>query len=243
MEVPDSSELDLEALWHDLLPTWSGVVARIAHDPGESDRVGDVPAAWDRTLKAQRRADAWAGLPRFQAYLRESLVDVAVGEGMAGLVLVYLLRDFEQVDDEHFRPGLMIGGIPASEHRIELLEGDVGPLPESLKSVWRNHAFLLLKNRRWLGSVGDEGGDVVDRVRMTAKPSSGWVRGKWGRYETLEILDPGTSAAGCLTRRPGDRAWQDHIVYRDAPGRIAESHRPSLESTLTDWDFDEWEPR
>jgi hypothetical protein len=240
----DGNDVDVDAHWHDLSAGWSGVIDTVARTPDELGRIADVPPGWVAALEAAARgsdvAERWRAIPRFARYLRSALLDVGVGSGIAGPVLVYLLRDWNQLDDEQFEPGLMIGGVPATDPDVEAFEREVGPVPDALRAAWKQHSFLLLKNGLWLSSPRLEESTMVGGPRIAGTPSTGWVGGEHGTYECLEVLDPGSAISGCLVRAPGEASWRDHVVYREMSGHITHSTRPTIESTLTDWDFAEW---
>lgn len=235
---------DIARLWSRLLPGWRGVVGAVHRAPEELRQNPEVPDAWVELFSSDRVVDAlvaaWRPLPRFSAYLASSLLDAAVGTGMGGPVLVYLLRDWTRNHGES-HPGLMLGGVPAGARALEQFQSEVGPLPAALQSTWLLHSFLLLKNGQWLGSLLPAGEVIAPRPRVAPGTSQGQLGGRSGRYECLEVFEPGSAVSGCVIRAPGEAAWRDHVVYRERDGVLTESHRPTLESTLTDWDADVWE--
>ena len=234
-----------EALWSALTPGWEGVTGSVARSADAAREIPGVPRAWiDLVGNGERialAAEQWRDMPRFARYLRSSTLDVGVGLGVGGPVLVYLLSDWVDVPTGGFLPGLMIGGLPTPPEALASFEERVGEIPAALRGAWRAHGFVLLKNGRWLGTLVPGGERITRPPALVPRPSRGWAGQEEGRFECLEVLDPDRSITGCLVRRPGERAWLDYIVYRDGSGRVHSNHRPTIESTFTDWDTSEFE--
>ncbi len=183
-------EHEVERLWSTLLPGWSGVVGAVHRRPADIREIPSVPEPWVELLARDSAIEdlvaAWSPLPRFSAWLASSLLDVAVGTGMGGPVMVYLLRDWSRPHGEA-APGLMLGGAPTGALALEGFQDEVGPLPTSLITAWRLHSYLLLWDGQWLGSLAPAGEAIAPRPRMAPRTSKGQLGGRPGRYECLSF--------------------------------------------------------
>jgi hypothetical protein len=244
MDMCEKRQSEIDRLWSDLLPSWSGVVGGVSRQPGEVEGIPGVPAAWVAMFREGDRMDnataPWRAMARFHRYLQASLIDVGVGTGIGGPVLVYLVRDWNETAPGEYEAGLMIGGAPTHAEVLYAFERESGEIPSSLRTAWLAHAFLLLKNGRWLGSLRREGTVISRPPAKSARPLRGLVGGVYGEFECLEVFDPGSPVSGCIVRRPGEQVWGDHVVYFEGRKTIVDSHRSSIESTLTDWETSEW---
>jgi hypothetical protein len=240
----DSAEI--ERLWEELATWREGVTGEVCRTPECARRLPGVPPAWIEMLaEGDRVANAvapWRAMPRFSRYLQASTLDVGIVEGVAGAVMVYLIRDWKEIGFRRHEPGLMLAGVPAPAEAVDGFEAEVGGLPTSLRTAWLAHSFVLLKNDLWLSSILPDGQRVARRPTVIpAEASEGWVDDTYGHFECLEVLSPGSPISGCLVRGPGEQSWRDRVVYREGSGLIRKSHRPTLDDTFTDWEMTEWE--
>lgn len=227
----------VESLWAELAPQWRGLVDAVARTADAARAIAGVPAAWIDLLGSGQAiavaADQWCAMPRFARYLRTSTLDVGVGTGIGGPVLAYLIADWAEQHGE-VRPGLMIGGAPTPPEVLAGFEGQVGVLPAGLHAAWSAHGFMLLKSGGWLGSLIPAGASITGPPAMFPRRVRGRVGDAVGKFECLEVIDPGRSYSGCLVRPPGERAWLDHVVHGASSGEFCDSHRPTLECMFTD---------
>ena len=193
-------------------------------------RSAGAPDAWcallGREAVARTRA-VWEpsahALPLLHEYLTSQLVDVAIGVGAAGPVLLYRFRDW--IDDgDAFLPGVMIAGRPATTAELEQLERRGGALPVGLRTVWAQHGFVQLKNRSILVQP--------DQARVFATPT----------HDYLAIVNSWSDMPTCL-HRPQGSAWTDDVVvFVPARGTARAGVSPSVDALLVDWATLRWPP-
>jgi hypothetical protein len=204
-------------------PSWLELVAH----PGEAA----IRAIWE---------PAAAELPRFVDYLVRSISGAALFEVDGAPVLAMALPDWSEEDCE-LRPGFCRMGTPAANEQIERFIAKVGPVPASLEQLWRVANFIDTKEHSILCSL-DPTSRALTEAPVLLPPLADVVEPE-GANECLQIAVVSNQMVTCMTRLPGQLAWNDLLVRRFRhTGQVARSIRKRLDDLLADWSFSEWSP-
>jgi hypothetical protein len=201
--------------------TWLDLVAH--------PRAPEVRALWEPAV---------AQLPRFVEYLAHSVTGAAIFEAHGFPVLAMALPDWNEEDCE-LKPGFCWMGTPTASEQIERLITEVGPIPASLEQLWRVANFIDTKEHSILCSL-DARTRAVTEAPVVLPPLAN-VEEPEGAYECLQIAVVNDQMVTCMTRLPGQPAWNDLLVRRfHRTGQVARPIRKRLDDVLTDWSFSDW---
>ena len=204
-------------------PPWLELVAR----PGEAA----IRAIWE---------PAAAELSRFVDYLVRSISGAAIFEIDGAPVLAMALPDWSEEDCE-LRPGFCRMGTPTGVEQIERFIAKVGPIPASLEQLWHVANFIDTKEHSILCSLDPATRDITEEPVVL--PPLTDVADPEGANECLQIAVVNNQMVTCMTRLPGQAAWNDLLVQRFRhTDQVARSIRKRLDDLLTDWSFAEWSP-
>lgn len=163
--------------------------------------------------------------PNFIKYLKKSLITLFWGRGEWGVVLIYFLKDWEKTDIGLI-DGAFVAGIPALEDNIEKFEMENGILPSSLKSLWRIHGFLYLKNNSLICGLNNKLFSTI------AFPYNIGLKVKDKKtYECLAFANVWKEFAYCYIREFGKSNWEELLVHVEKNSNIIHNYEF--------WGFDE----
>lgn len=181
----------------------------------------EFPAEWKQLSNDQKHniQVLWSGakpfLPKFISLLTNSLLDIFFGKGELGFTMIYYLENWREFDFEEYVDGFMVAGSPIGKETIDVFESEIGFLPESLRSLWRVHAYIVLRNESVLATLQSKAFDwfgIMKNIGLRTLSNE-----ENGVYECLTIIDSWKQLPWCLTRKEGDVKWNDSlkIVERD----------------------------
>lgn len=244
MKLPEDFNFEA-ALWNIQYSSPGGhVVDRIYPFEEYEKLIDGVPERW-RGLQNRSVSEVidilWEGCeaycPAYIRHLKSSLLTIFWGEGSQGTVLIYCLKDWEEAHEQINEIYIsleqaIIGGVPALEEDIALLESKNGGLPESLKALWRSHCFFFPKNCSHIAGPDRERFDAalipeklaINKIfKRSLLAFTGKVCEESKEYECLAFANVWQDFPYCFIREQGESDWEDYIVWEDKITEVYES--------------------
>lgn len=244
------TEATHEPIWDAFLAEWGLWIPELFLTADTLSSVtGKVPDEW-LTAARQPGQDSIAALwrsaadnlPRFSEYLANEILQVAIGKGDIGFVLIYFLRACVERPVGVYHPGFLFGGVPLHQPALADFESEHGRVPASLASLWRVHSFIRTKDDSTVASLDPASHPLVAAPRCLPGLFHTPDDGRTIR-ECLAVVDPGLSSSLCVTRRPGANAWDDHVVrVFSHDDTYVPTAWATLDDLLTDWERSDYRP-
>lgn len=236
-----------ESLWMSYAHSWGGWISRWL-DLEETQALGEqIPQSWVELIVnpcAVTIKKVWANtadsLPRFIDYLTHSILEARVAESKMGYLLVYFLKDWQEVDINVYEDGFMMAGQPTPEGDITKFEAQMGTLPASMRTLWLTHGFVQRRDGTFIVSLEPQQQKLAHAPKLYLARQDRWQEGRV--LDCLAIADVVGEIVPSLSRQLGTFLWDDYIVdvmrWDDS---MAESLRTHIDDFLADWTFSEWQ--
>lgn len=238
---------DRESAWTSYAHRWGGWIGRWL-DLEETRALGDqIPQSWVDLVAnpcAETIKPIWAGaansLPRFVDYLTHCILEARVADSQLGYVLVYFLKDWQELGIEEYDDGFMMSGLPTAEHDIAGFEAEVGRLPVSLRSLWLTHGFVQRHDGTFVTSLQPQQQKLAHAPTVYLARQDSWQKGRM--LDCLAMADVIGEIVPSLSREIGAQSWDDYIVDVMRWGNsMRENLHVHLDNFLADWTLREWE--
>ncbi|CAA6825608.1 MAG: Unknown protein [uncultured Sulfurovum sp.] len=172
-------------------------------------------------------------LPRFLDYLCYAILDAKIAMSRAGYILVYHLKEWEDLGTDGVIDGFMITGLPTKEKTIVHFENNLGKLPLPLRNLWLTHGFISFRDDSFLTSIIEEQQVMVSAPYPYFNRENRWKKGH--SIDCLAISNINSEIMSGISKEMNTKEWKDELVDVMKYGKgCSESLHVRLDDLLTD---------
>lgn len=237
---------DREVAWNNYHRDWGGWIDRWLSEEEIYKLKDRIPPSWIELVInpcAESIQDIWSEnashLPLFVNYLSHSILEARIAESQLGYLLVYFLKDWQELGLDEYEDGFMMSGLPTPESLIVQFESEVGALPTSLRSLWLTHGFIQCHSDTFIASLQIQQQALAHAPKIYLEKKDRWQEDRV--LDGLAIADVIGEIVPSLSRQVGSLSWDDHIIdvmkWSDSIGRSLHVH---VDNLLADWRLREW---